>query len=400
MVKREQVAWVLLMASFVALATVTIVFRDRLVGFLRSNTRPALMAEAQRLARDGRIEEAERAYADLARHYPHREDVLLVAARFADGQGQDARAEDLYRLAAAFGRHGPIQSYASFLDSRGRGEEALALYRQYVADHPSDRNAQLLLGLRLQSRGELEACRSHLLAAARDSKMQFSALTALGQAYRDSGMTEDAIGTWRDLVAGGGSPARQVYWQDIALAYAELGRWAEAVKAWQSYLALFPESLPGARGLAKAASETDDSAARTRAALLLRSLEPQERVDGELASWLSVDGFDPVAGENQVTVYLTFQDSVSKRGQCGLRLQLAREGDGGKPVTLATEPDSLGPVPFWRGESVRQRLAFALPADLPPGDYTLQIALGPKATNAVPLHSLKIGGEEPGDAAQ
>ena len=400
MIKREQVAWVLLMASFVALAAVTVVFRNDLVRFLRSNSRSALMATAQRLAREGRMDEAQRAYDDLAGHYPRREDVLLAAARFADGQGRDTRAEELYRLAAGLGRHGAIQSYASFLDGRDRGDEALAVYQQYVIDHPGDHNAQLLLGLRLESRGDLEACRDHLQVAARNSKMQFAALTALGRAYRDSGMTAEAVDTWTNLVAGGRSPTRQVYWQDIAQAHGELGRWPQAVEAWHSYLALFPESLVGAHGLAEAAAKAGDSAAGARAALLVRSLEPGQRVESELAPWLWVDGFDAVAGESEITLYVTFRDDVSKSGECGLSLQLAPEGGGTKPITLATEPRSLGPLPFWRGQSVRQRLAFAVPPNLPPGDYTLQIALGPKMAKAVALRSLKIGAEEPGGAAQ
>jgi len=391
MVKREHVAWALLMVSFALLATVTALLGGDIRAFLHGRTRVMRMAEARQLTQAGKAEAADRIYAELAEDYPAREDVLLEYAQHLDGLGRNREAEDMYRKAASQGRqrHASVRRYALFLDRQGRRPEAIALYERYVTDHPDDLSARLDLGLRLAAEGEFERGEPHLLAAAGNPGLRFGAERALAEAYAARAMKHKEIDTWLRVVAMDASPEKQVYWQDIAEAYGALDDVPKAIDAWQRYLEHFPNSLTGARKLAQAYERAGNEEGRRRAALLIRSLTPTRPIRRNISPRVVVEGVDPASDPSSpmLDVYFRFHGTLLRPDQCAVRFWLVQDAaaDDGPAIPVTSQPARIGPAPLWRGDSMRQRFALALPEDLAPGTYMLEIGLGTDNAPRIPL---------------
>lgn len=396
-IKREQAAWCLLMLSFVLVVVLGLTCRGSILAYLHGNSRTALLEQAHSFGAQGRHDAARKLYDAIAKRYPGREDVLLAFAEYLDRCGEYDDAETWYARAAATGRQqfSAVRRYTAFLERRGRRDEALAVYADYVQRHPQDAAARLDFGLRLLSRGRFEQCEDHLRVAARNPALRFEAERHLGKAHWQQGNLREAIDIWRRVVSENLEPRRVVYWQDIACAHERLEDWEGACEAWAQYLAHFPNSLMAARRLLEAYERTGAEAQRQAIKLRLRTLEPPIRVERQIAERVVLSGVsepdstrapgDPIV----VDVYFRFLGNLAQ-GQ-GPEVRFWATGEGQDVARgLVCEPHRLAPTPFWRGDSVRQSFALVLPADLAPGRYRATIGLGPEFSPRVPLFTFHI----------
>lgn len=393
--KREQVAWRLLMLSFALCVVLGVTTRGAVLAYLHGNTRAALLTRAQMLAESGQDPAAQAVYEKLVRQYPAREEVLLAYAGYLDARERPEQAETFYQRAASTGRQrfSAVRRYAAFLERQGRTEEALAFYRAYVARYPKDGAAQFDLGVRLLRRGELAECEAHLLDAAQVPSLQIEAEGRLGQAYSQEGKIREAIGAWSRIVAGNAEPRRSVYWQDIAFAHEALGEWDDAAAAWEQYLRHFPNSLTGTQRLVEVCQRTGAQAQCQAMALRLAAMTPTVAIEQSAADRLVVTGVSEVpsplrAGERLLAdVYVRFLGDLSQEPE--VRFQIGPE-NGTADEQLASEPRRLGPTPFWRGDALRQRFALDLPERLQPGPYRIVARFGPRFTPQIVLWTFTV----------
>lgn len=395
MIRREAVAWVALMASFVILASVTAFFRGPIAIELRRSSCSARVQEARALASRGASEAAGRAFAELEADYPEREEVLLAYADFLAGQARLDEAEKLYGRAAALPRQrlGSLRRYASFMDRRGKPDEATKAYEGYVKGHPADAGIRLELGLRLASERKFGDAEDHLRAAAENPSLRLDAETALSDVYARQGQIVKAADVWRRLVSASAAAQYQVYWQDIAAASENLEQWDKAAVAWRNFLKSFPNALQAAQRLSVALEKAGDISGAGQVKLLVKSLAPPIVLDTRLSDRLFVTGVSPLEtnGARALDVHFRFTDTINDQRQCELRFMLLPKGaESGDPLFVVAEPETLGPLPLWRGDSVRQAFAIQLPDGMQRGAYGLYVALALDPSKRLLLSEVEI----------
>ncbi len=124
-----------------------------------------------------------------------------------------------------------------------------------------------------------------------------------------------------------------------------------------------------------------------------RNFTPPESPDvpldarfGGRATLLGVDGLAPVAAGNSLNLTLFWQDDAPFDADYTVFVHLL--GADGAPVVIA---DHLPPRPtsnWMEGEIIADTVTLAVPADLPPGEYPLEIGLYNAANPAFPRLSL------------
>lgn len=387
------------MVSFAAMVGVVLYFRPELSRSLQANSRQALMDRAATLVRSGDFDTAVGIYAALAERYPTREDVLLANARLLATLERDGEAEVFYQKAAHTGRRplGPLREYVRFLEERHRREDATAAYAQYVDRNPDDLTARLELGRRLATTGELDIGEPHLLAATSEPTLRVAALTTLASAYYQQDRVPEAVEAWLKVAESGAEPATAVYWQDAANAFVRTGEWAKAADAWQRYLQVFPNSWTAARALTEARQRQNDSVGATRAMLLTKALAPAIPIERNVSTAATLAGLDrPVEGDPfTIELLFCFHANLVRKEETQLRFRMVPtvSSEEAAPLPVESLPPALGPMPFWRGDCLRQRFRLVAPDNAPRGQYTVQVSMGPEFDRFVDVLPITIGEE-------
>jgi len=394
-VKREHVAWVLLMASFVYVAGYYVSHRHTLMARLHDSSRAVLMVKARQFLKEGNEAGAADLYRRLARNYPKREDVLLEFADFLVTQKAYVEAEEYYRRAVFSGvnRSTSLRRYAALLDRLNRPGDILAMYRQYLERQRNDTVAHLDLGIRLLNARLAGESIVHFTAASQNLALRYEAESRLALAYRATGQMREAVAVWLELAQENPAPERQVFWQDIAAAYEKLGENERALTAWEQYLARFPNSLYAAERYASLASAVGDIARQLRATLRMDALKPEKRLDKPLSTRIVLVGVtgaqEKVSAGSFIAVDALFQfkETISRNDSNVVQFWLIRNGE---PRLLTSEPAQLGPVPLWRGDCVRQQFRAAVPVDVAPGEYRLEVSIEAPSAPRIALWPLKV----------
>ena len=372
--KIEHAAWAVLMATFVVVAALAFVFRGKAEQHFRSTEWDVRLRTAKECARTGEWDAARKIFEGLVREGPDREEVLLAYAEDLDERGEYPAAEEYYARAADTGRQrfSAVRRYAQFLDRRGRGVEAIARYQDYGTRHPGDYAARLDLGLRLFRAGQPQDAVPHLEAAAAHEPLAGPAMGALGRARAAMGDSEQAMAAWQRAVSEDPDRAGAVFWQDIANVYEEKEDWAKAVEAWEAFLASFPNSLTGVRGLQRAADRAGLRDQADGAARRLRTLLPAQAVPASGGSWvpcesatsallspfLEVEAAGVLVEGSELLLTLTLHVLENVETGPGLRVHFQAVQEGHGIQLLDAVPDLLGVPPWWRGDSIRQTFSI------------------------------------------
>ncbi len=395
--KKEHIAWLLLMGSFVLAVLCALGLRGDMLSYFRSQEFSALMAQVDEVSEQANLGEAERLLSEIVARYPKREEALLRYAQFLEGREQNAAAEEWYRRAACVGRQrfSAVRRYAAFLDRQDRSKEALPLYVKYLNRHPEDYAAQLDLGQRLLVRGRLEEAVPRLLDARKDPYVCAEAERSLGKAYQRLGRWEDAVAAWRRLTGMNGEPGRNLHWQDIAEAYVHQGRVADAIVAWEKFLHYFPNSAHAVRQLRRLYERQRDFNALARMDLYATAVRPEIEIGKPLNWYVWLEGVSHlptqccVGKTVQVMLHFGFAQTVHKED--ALQLQFYLSPSDGAVELLSSAPDSVAPAPCWRGDGVQRFFSLRIPASLPSGEYVLMCSTLYDTEQRVALGTVSVG---------
>jgi len=379
----EQVAWLALMTSFVAVCGFLYGYRGTVLGEFHAQTFATLLDEARDLDRAGDPARAESVFATLLERYPDSEELLVAYAEHLESDGKLDRAEANYARAAALGRQqfSAVRRYTAFLERDDRGDEAAAFLEDYLQQFPDDLTAQLDLGFVYLRLARWQDAIAPLQRAAERPDLELPARANLAGVYVRLERVDDAIQEWRRLVLMGPESDKQQYWQDIAAAREQLRDKEAAYEAWQTFLGRFPNSTLAAERLLALGADTLDPATRERAALRLKALSPELPIHEPMAPGIQVAGVsrlnDSLSPGETVTIEVWFQltATILESTLVGFSLR----DPGGRIHELISEPAVVGSPPLWRGDTVRQRFAIVLPGDLAGGIYELALHMPRKS---------------------
>ena len=397
MLKRERIAWFLLVGSFLTFLGVCAAFREEIRAYVTGRGRTHLLDQARALDKSGNTGQVAELYKKLVEQYPDRSEVLLPYAQYLDAHGSYDEAAKFYARAASAsgGDFVSVRRYGWFLVRMNRSDEAVKLYEEYLGKHPNDACAKLDLGIHYLARNDLENSIKLLTPASQDPLYAFDALSNLAAAYVRLGQPREAIDCWTRVVSMDDGPEKQVFWQDIASSYEKSGGIEKAKEAWGRFLDYFPDSLPAARHLAELCRTSGDNAALGPLELRLKALSPPIVINKSLTRELNVAGIseqDAFDDGLAIEVCFSILKNIPRDRTIDVQLILVREGTSGRSVEreATVEPSRIGPGPFWRGDSLRQRFAFSVPRDIPPGAYRIEMTAAPDGASRVPLGTFSV----------
>ena len=149
----------------------------------------ASLAAAFRLLQQGRPEEAARIARDFARRQPPSADALHMLALCSKALGDETAAEAAFAKALERSPADPtlLGNCANFLILKGRGQEAIAIYRRLLEVAPGNADAWLKLGLALLDAGSAGEALAALQQARVLRPRHSPTLQAMGSAHRAAG---------------------------------------------------------------------------------------------------------------------------------------------------------------------------------------------------------------------
>lgn len=380
-----RVAWGLLMASFVLGVAAAAAYRGQLNTLVRANAFSTLLQEAEAAERVHDLPAAERLYLELVKRRRGDQNALAELARFYDTHGMDDKADAAYEQALAKpGRSAvTLTRYAFFLERTNRRDKLLEMCHAYLERFPDDARANEHYGIALYRQGDYEASIAPLRKAAATPAQAVESLSLLGNAYQKLGRHEDAIETWKGVLALSDSfDAKQVLY-DMGMAYRALARTDQAIDIFMQHLQLFPHSSWTLQALHDlyAARGSEADAARMR--VLREKLTPPMPIDRMLEPAVRVLGMDEpaksVEAGSSFALNLYFLFLGSTRGRALPELQFwaaaADAAAGERPVPVS--PTRLGPGPCFRGDVLIESFALTIPPDLTPGRQTVSVEATP-----------------------
>ncbi|HET6373511.1 MAG TPA: tetratricopeptide repeat protein [Candidatus Polarisedimenticolia bacterium] len=224
----------------------------------------ALRRDAARLAKSGRMDEAEglleRAIqTDVSGVTAHRHLGILLAKQ---GRFEQAAAE--FRLAL---KADPADIEAKTvlglaLTEMGESQEAERLFREVLERHPDDAEANVHLGRLLSAKGLKEEALDHLRRGVSSQPSNALFQYTLGESLAIAGNDTEAMEHLRKSVALQPERARAHYL--LGLLLAKDGRMDEASAEFAQSVKLAPDLAEGYLGLAGVAIERKDAAAAVR----------------------------------------------------------------------------------------------------------------------------------------
>ena len=167
--------------------------------------------------RAGRLEQAERIYAQILADNPQHADALHLLGVIAHQRGDHQQGEERIRQAIALAPD--VAAYhnnlAEILRVTGRTEETLVHARRALQLQPDFAEAHNNLALALHEQRELQAAEEHLRTALQLNPRYAMAHNNLGNLLRDSGRFDEALQAFRAALQCD---------QDLVLAHSNLGQ--------------------------------------------------------------------------------------------------------------------------------------------------------------------------------
>lgn len=365
------------------------------------------------LAATGELEPASRCFSLLLKSSPHRTELHLRLGDVRRVQGRAIEAVSHYWQAtkcdttAAEARCGLGAALAdlTYFDAAHRQvaqalelNPKLATAANHLALLPSaecDANADCELGLALATAGHADDAIAALEGAANDSPDNKMGLVALAGLYRDSGRLEDAISTYRGMLADSDLAADADVLAGLGAALAASNQFEKAEATLMQALASAPELAEARKNLAKLHLEMDrplDALADCDAALAVKA----DYVEAHTCRAIALlglgdydEGWPAYEWRRQMARNAPAQVSLPEwNGEplAGRRLHVISEQAAGDAVMFATCLADLsnldGPVTFHCQPRIASLMSRAFPwltvdARLP-GDGTdgLSICLG------------------------
>jgi tetratricopeptide (TPR) repeat protein len=189
---------------------------------------------------------------------------------------EPAAAERAYRRALQLAPSAQVHyNLALLLQKSGRGEEAIARYRQALALQPAFAQAHNNLANVLKAAGRHEEALAHYAEAVRADPALADACSNYGAALREAGRFEAAIPLLERAIAIRPDSAGAL--NNLGMAYHECRRDAEAVRCYRRALELRPEMHEARNNLGNALAAMGDEAeaiATYRATIAMAPQEP------------------------------------------------------------------------------------------------------------------------------
>lgn len=207
----------------------------------RTTPEEAALADAVRLHRAGRLEEAAAGYASILAMRPRHADALHLSGLVSHQQGDhmSARRRVEQAIAAAPTVAAYRVSLVAILLAQGQAEAALAAAGEAVARCPAESGVWLALGNAHLAAGEVEAAIAAYEAALAADPASAEALNNLGSALHRAGRLAAAEETLRRAV--GLRPGHAGQLANLGLVVKDQGRFAEAMALYERALAAEPD---------------------------------------------------------------------------------------------------------------------------------------------------------------
>lgn len=184
----------------------------------------------------------------------------------------------------------PLLADARRMLGRGEHAQAAAIYRQIVAQEPSEPDALEGLGLVALKTGQGSEAVNWLTRARSVRPERAGILVNLGVAQRQTGALADAIASYRDAIAR--EPGNAPAWLNLARALRDAGRLADALPAFVKATALDPKGGEAWSMLSNAqreAGRVPDALASARRAVALAPLHGEAHLNEGVALHLSAE---------------------------------------------------------------------------------------------------------------
>lgn len=203
----------------------------------------ALLAEALRHHRAGRLEKAKRIYGRILKSSPEQPDALHYLGVIADQAGNHEKAVELIeRAVAADPENGEAHNnLGAALKHLGRVEEGAAAYAKAIELWPDYAEAHNNLGNALRARGRLPEAIASIQMSLALKPDNHIAYNNLGNALKDWSRHDDAVAAYRRAIAL--NPGYAKAYSNLSNALRDLGKLDEAVAAVSKAIGLDP-SIP------------------------------------------------------------------------------------------------------------------------------------------------------------
>lgn len=246
--------------------------------------------QAEALAQQGRVVEAEQIYRQLLRAFPNEVAVLFNLALLVKSRGDLNEAEALLWRAVDWQPKSAalLNVLGVVLASRGKAEEAEAIYLRAIAIDAGDAELRYNLGILLERGGygaeALESYRESIKLRPDHA----AALTRIGALLIDQGLFAEAITALDAATAASPDYFNALYYRGWALS--RLGKHDEALLALKSARALRPGSFEVDFSIANAlrdASRNDEALAAYRELIEQRPDATELHVEFNNLAWAS-----------------------------------------------------------------------------------------------------------------
>jgi predicted O-linked N-acetylglucosamine transferase (SPINDLY family) len=284
---------------------------------------PDKLASALRHHGAGRLDEAERLYAEIAAAEPENAQAWHLLGVAAHQRGDHPKAIELIRRAIGF-----LPGDASFFSNLGLAlhaqrqfDDAVAAYRQALALKPDYADALYNLGNALQLTQQPEeaaVCYRRAVAVAPDF---VEAHNNLGNVLRDTGWLDEAVESYRRALAL--KPGLAALHNNLGNALKAQRRLAEAIGSYREALRLhpnFPDALNNLGNVLQELEQVDEAVALYRRALVLRpdfaeahnnlgnALQELGKLEEAVAAFERALALDPAHAKAQFNLALTLQE--------------------------------------------------------------------------------------------
>jgi tetratricopeptide (TPR) repeat protein len=231
--------------------------------------------QAKELMRQGKTDQALRAFAELIQSSPnHAADAHNDMGFILFERGDIDGAMGHYRQALQrdSSNYFALVNMGNALRAQGQLNDAIGHYRRAVGLRPEKLEGQYNLGSTLASQGNYAEAAEHFAIAARFSPEEPNVARRLGEVYQRLGQVDQAVGQLRRAVLL--APDAAEGHNSLGLALAEAGRWEEAIAAFREGLRLHPEHAELHFNLGKAYRSHGDLAAAQEHLRIARDLAP------------------------------------------------------------------------------------------------------------------------------
>ncbi len=202
----------------------------------------ALLAEALRHHRAGRLEKAKRLYGKILKSDPEQPDALHYLGVIADQAGNHEKAVELIeRAIAAHPENGEAHNnLGAALKHLGRVEEGAAAYAKAIELWPDYAEAHNNLGNTLRELGKLEEAVASITRSLALKPGNHIAHNNLGNALKDCGRFEDAILAFKRAISL--NPRYAKAYSNLSNTFRDLGKLEEAIALLSEAIALDPNT--------------------------------------------------------------------------------------------------------------------------------------------------------------